>query len=106
MKKIISDWILSFDQKDDTGLDHKKLTAFWFVGLATFLIVAYAVEKISLFWFGIHIILRKDLSEFKYILGLVLAFILILTYFTNSKELSKFILNLKKDESKSDTDIK
>lgn len=98
MKKLINNWLMSFDQKDDTGFDHKKLTAFWFTCLATFLVIAYAVKKISLFWFGVHIELRDDLSEFKYILGIVLVFILTLTYFTNSKELSRFVLKLKGDK--------
>lgn len=90
----------SFDHDETTGPDYKKLTAFWFSMVATFLLVAYCVKKIELWWFGIRVLLRDDLSEFKWILGIVLGFILVLIYFSNSKSLAQFILkfNAKKDD--------
>lgn len=104
MKKILNKLLLSFDNKDETGFDYKKLTAFFFVGISALLIGAYCIQEIKIFWFGIHIVVKNDLPEFKWVLGICLTFVLVLTYFTNSKSLTEFIYNIKGkiDESKLD----
>lgn len=95
---ILKNWLLSFDHNEDTGPDYKKLTAFWFVILSTIMIISYSLESIKLWWFGVNIVFRKDLLEFKWVLGIVLSFILILIYFTNHKTLTQFIYKIKGNE--------
>lgn len=100
MKKILEKWLLSFDHNDETGFDYKKLTAFWAVLVSTFLLGSYCLKEIKIFWVGVSVVVKDELPEFKWILGIVLAFILVLTYFTNSKTLTEFIekIKLKKDD--------
>jgi hypothetical protein len=95
---FIKNWLASFDHNEDTGYDYKKLTAFWFAIVATVLIMSYSVESVDVYFVGIKLIFRKELVEFKWILGIVFVFILILIYFTNSKDLTKFILKFKNKE--------
>lgn len=101
--KILSKWFLSFDHNEETGPDYKKLTAFWFVVLSTIMIISYSMESIKLFWLGVNIVFRKDLTEFKWILGIVLSFILVLTYFSNHKTLTQFIYKIKGNEKTPNT---
>lgn len=100
MKEIIKKWLLSFDYKDETGFDYKKLTSFWGVIACSWLIFCYCVESVDLYWLGVTLKIKNDLPEFKWILGLVLAFIITLSYFTNSSDLSKFILKFKNNGDK------
>lgn len=108
MKGLIERWLLSFDNKDETGFDYKKLTAFWGVIACTVLIGAYCVDEVKVFWLGLNIVIKDELPEFKYILGLVLTFILVLIYFTNSKALTEFveqIKNIRNDKRKDNSGV-
>jgi hypothetical protein len=95
MKNIIERWLLSFDNKDETGFDYKKLTALWGVLASTFLLGSYCLKEVKFYWLGVSMIVKDDLPEFKWILGMILAFILTLVYFTNSKTLTEFIEKIK-----------
>ena len=95
MKKLFEKWVLSFDNKDETGFDYKKLTAFWGVIVSTFLLGAYCFKEVKIYWIGISLVVKDELPEFKWIFGLVLTFILVLIYFTNSKSLTEFVEQLK-----------
>jgi hypothetical protein len=104
MKQILKKWLLSFDNKDETGFDYKKLTAFWGVIVSTGLILAYCLKEIKVFWFGVSVVVKDELPEFKWILGIVLTFILVLVYFTNYKSLQEFLSEFKDYAKKNNSD--